>query len=66
MATSSIFARVRIDNKKDAEAFVNALELSEKATKDERLTPTYRFVSDPDEIRAAVAANRAARKRKEA
>lgn len=64
MATSSIFARVKIDNEKDAEAFVRALEESEKATENEKLTPTYRFVTDADEIREAVAANEAARKRR--
>lgn len=64
MATSSIFARVKINNEKDAQAFVDALEKSEKATENEVLTPTYRFVTDPDEIRRVVAANEAARKRR--
>lgn len=64
MATSSIFTRVRIDNEKDAEAFVDALEKSEKATENEKLTPTYRYITNPDEIRELVAANKKAREKR--
>lgn len=55
MATSSIFARVKIDNEKDAEAFVDALEKSEKATENEVLTPSYPYLTDKDKIRSLMA-----------
>lgn len=62
MATSSIFTRVRIDNEKDAEAFVDALEKSEKAARGEQLTPTFQFVTDRNKILAFAAANEKKRK----
>jgi hypothetical protein len=55
MATSSIFTRVRIDNEKEAEAFVAALEKSEQATKDEVLSPSYPFLTDKEKIKALMA-----------
>lgn len=51
MATSSIFARFTIDTPEKAERFVDAIEESEKATKNEKLTPSYPFVTDKEEIR---------------
>lgn len=52
MSTYSIFHTVRLTTATEAEAFVNALEESERATRDEVLTSSYKFVTDPDEIRA--------------
>lgn len=64
MAMSNIINRVKIDNEADTQAFVNALEKSERATENEDLTPSDRFVTDPDEIKTAVAANRLQRSKR--
>ena len=53
MATSSIFANVRIDDPKTAEKFIAALEASEADMKDQKheMPTGIRYVDDPEEIR---------------
>ena len=51
MATSSIFAKVRIDNPKQAEAFIDALEASENKPKRKPSVPVKPPLTDYDAIR---------------
>lgn len=51
MATSSIFAQVKITDPKKAEAFVNALDASAKDPKRKPSAPVIPTVTDLDEIR---------------
>ena len=54
MATSSIFANVKITDPKKAEAFINALDASAKEIKKPRITePT--LITDLNEIRHIMA-----------
>lgn len=55
MATSSIFAKVRIDNPKQAEAFIDALVASEKKPKRKPSTPVKPPLTDYDAIRRLMA-----------
>lgn len=55
MATSSIFAQVKITDPKKAEAFVNALEASANDPKRKPTAPVIPTVTDLDEIRKIVA-----------
>lgn len=50
MATSSIFANVKIDTPEKAEAFVAALEASEK-DRVRRTTPKHSLTTDPEVLR---------------
>ena len=51
MATSSIFAKVKIDDPKKAEAFIDALEASENKPKRKPSIPVKPPVTDIDEIK---------------
>lgn len=51
MATSSIFANVKITNPIKAEAFINALDEAINAPKKEQKAPTHSLVTDPNKIR---------------
>lgn len=51
MATSSIFARVRIDDPKKAEAFIDALEASENKPKRKPSISVRPPMTDIDEIK---------------
>ena len=51
MATSSIFAKVRIDDPKKAEAFIDALEASENKPKRRPSMPVNPPVTDINEIK---------------
>ena len=51
MATSTILESVKITDPKETEAFINALEESEKNLKSDVLNPSYEFVTNPEEIR---------------
>lgn len=55
MATSSIFAKVRIDNPKQAEAFIDALVASEKKPKRKQSIPVKPPLTDYDAIRRLMA-----------
>ena len=55
MATSSIFAKVRIDNPKQAEAFIDALAASENKPKRKPSTPVKPPLTDYDAIRRLMA-----------
>lgn len=61
MATSSIFANVKITDPKKAEAFINALDASANEPKKKAAAPTHAFVTDANEIRRMMV-KRAARK----
>ena len=61
MATSSIFANVKITDPKKAEAFINALDASANEPKKKAAAPAHTFVTDANEIRRMMA-KRAARK----
>lgn len=61
MATSSIFANVKITDPKKAEAFINALDASANDPKKKAAAPTHAFVTDVNEIRRMMA-KRIARK----
>ena len=51
MATSSIFAKVKINDPKKAEAFIDALEASEKKPKRKSSIPVKPPLTDYDAIR---------------
>ena len=51
MATSSIFAKVRIDDPKKAEAFIDALEASENKPRRKSSIPVKPPVTDINEIK---------------
>lgn len=51
MATSSIFSNIKINDPKDAEAFIHALEASEKDPKIESTAPAIPTVTDLNAIR---------------
>lgn len=51
MATSSIFAKVRINDPKKAEAFIDALEASENKPKRKPSTPVKPPLTDYEAIR---------------
>ncbi|MCM1542904.1 MAG: hypothetical protein NC121_16820 [Blautia sp.] len=51
MATSSIFARVKIDDSKKVEAFIDALEASENKPKRKPSVLAISPITDIDEIR---------------
>lgn len=51
MATSSIFAKVRIDNPKQAEAFIDALAASENKPKRKPSAPVKPPLTDYEAIR---------------
>lgn len=55
MATSSIFAKVRIDDPKKAEAFIEALEASENKPKRKPAMPVKPPLTDYDAIRKLMA-----------
>ncbi|MCI9144503.1 MAG: hypothetical protein HFH87_18105 [Lachnospiraceae bacterium] len=55
MATSSIFAKVRIDNPKQAEAFIDALASSENKPKRNPTAPVKPPLTDYDAIRHLMA-----------
>lgn len=55
MATSSIFARVRIDNPKHAEAFIDALAAAENKPKRKPSAPVKPPLTDYDAIRRLMA-----------
>lgn len=55
MATSSIFANVKITDPKKAEAFINALDASAKEPKKKMSVSEHMFVHDSDEIRRMMA-----------
>lgn len=55
MATSSIFANVRITDPKKAEAFVDALEASAKEPKGKPSAPIIPTVTDLNAIRGLMA-----------
>lgn len=55
MATSSIFAKVRIDNPKQAEAFIDALAASENKPKRRPSAPVRPPLTDYDAIRQLMA-----------
>lgn len=56
MATSSIFAHVEINDVKEAEQFVTALEESEKAqAKKQRTAPVISIMKDTNDIRRLLA-----------
>lgn len=55
MATSSIFARVRIDDPKQAEAFIDALVASEDKPRRKPSTPVRPPLTDHDAIRRLMA-----------
>lgn len=55
MATSSIFAKVRIDNPKQAEAFIDALAASENKPKRKPSAPVKPLLTDYDAIRRLMA-----------
>lgn len=61
MATSSIFAKVRIDNPKQAEAFIEALSASENKPKRKPSTPVKPPLTDYDAIRQLMAKGNTAR-----
>lgn len=61
MATSSIFANVKITDPKKAEAFINALDASANDPRKKAAAPAHAFVTDANEIRRMMA-KRAARK----
>lgn len=61
MATSSIFANVKITDPKKAEAFINALDASANEPKKKAAAPAHTFVTDANEIRRMMA-KRAAQK----
>lgn len=54
MATSSIFANVKIMDPKKVEKFVDALEASEKAQINKPAAPSIPVLRDLDEIRRLV------------
>ena len=51
MATSSIFANVKITDPEKAEAFINALDAAANAPRISRKPSNMRYVTDHDEIR---------------
>lgn len=51
MATSSIFTTFEIKGKKKINAFIKALEESEKASENEPIIPVKPLVTDPDAIK---------------
>lgn len=51
MATSTILESVKITDPEETEAFIKALEESEKDLKSDILKPSYEFVTNPEEIR---------------
>lgn len=55
MATSSIFAKVRIDDPKQAEAFIDALAASENKPKRRPSAPVKPPLTDYDAIRRLMA-----------
>lgn len=55
MATSSIFAKVRIDDPKQAEAFIDALTASENKPKRKPSVPVKPPLTDYDAIRRLMA-----------
>ncbi len=55
MATSSIFAKVRIDNSKQAEAFIDAMVASEDKPRRTPSTPVKPPLTDYDAIRRLMA-----------
>lgn len=61
MATSSIFAKVRIDNPKQAEAFIEALSASENKPKRKPSAPVKPPLTDYDAIRQLMAKGNTAR-----
>lgn len=55
MATSSIFANVKITDPKKAEAFINALDASANSQKKSAKALAHTLVTDPGEIRKLMA-----------
>ena len=55
MATSSIFAKVRIDDPKQVEAFIDALAASENKPKRKPSAPVKPLLTDYDAIRRLMA-----------
>ncbi len=51
MATSTIFAKIRIDDPKKVDAFIDALEEAENKPKRKPSQPVQSPVTDLDEIR---------------
>lgn len=51
MATSSIFASVRITDPKKAEMFINALDSATNSPKTNTKKSTYSLVTDPEKIK---------------
>ena len=51
MATSSIFANVKITDPKKAEAFINAMDAAANSPKKNAQTATSFLVNDPEKIK---------------
>ncbi len=51
MATSSIFANVKITDPKKAEAFINAMDAAANLPRKNTQTTTHYLVNDPEKIR---------------
>ena len=61
MATSSIFHSIKIDTEEKAEAFVDALEASEKEPWVRKSKERHSVVTDPDTIRNIMEKNKMVR-----
>lgn len=55
MATSSIFANVKITDPRKAEAFINALDAAANAPRKEAKMPTNTLVTDAEKIKMMMA-----------
>ena len=55
MATSSIFANVKITDPRKAEAFINALDAAANAPKKDAKVPTNSLVTDTEKIKMMMA-----------
>ena len=51
MATSSIFANVKITDPKKAEAFINALDAAANSPKANAKEATHSLVTDPEKLK---------------
>ena len=55
MATSSIFANVKITDPKKAEAFINAMDAAANLPRKSTQMKTHYLVSDPEKIKEMIA-----------
>ena len=55
MATSSIFANVKITDPRKAEAFINALDAAANTPKKDAKVPTNSLVTDEEKIKMMMA-----------